>query len=145
MAKTATGFTLIELMIALVIAGITAMLAVASYHGTLLRAARSEAIEALLAVAAEQEKFHLAHRAYSDQLDTAPGNEPPGLPVASQTPHRRYRVDIESADAAHFLAVAHPQPQHGQDDPQCQRLSIDESGRRRAEDSRRRDTTAACW
>ena len=145
MAKATAGFTLIEILIALVITGITATLAVASYRGTLMRAARSEAIQALLTVAAEQEKFHLSHGTYSSRLDAAPGDEPPGLPVASQTPHRRYRLAIESADASGYLAVAQPKPRHVQDDPQCMRMSIDESGRRRAEDAERRDSTASCW
>lgn len=145
MAKTAAGFTLIEILVALAIAAITASLAFASYRTSLLRAARTEAIHGLLAIAAEQEKFHLNMGRYADRLDAAPGSEPAGLPVASRSLHGRYRLAIESADAAGFLAVARPQPAAGQDDPQCARITIDESGRRRAEDSGGRDATGTCW
>ena len=145
MAKAAAGFSLIELVIALAIAGVTASLAFASYRASLLRAARTEAIHGLLAIAAEQEKFHLNVGRYADRLDAAPGAEPPGLAIASLTLHGRYRLAIESADAAGFVAVARAQAAAGQSDPACARLSIDESGRRRAEDARGRDATAVCW
>ena len=147
MAKVATaaGFTLIELAIALVIVGITASFAMSSYRRHLVRTYRTEAIQSLLAIAAEQEKFHLNHRRYSDRLDAAPGDELPGLPVGSTTLRGRYRLTIEHADAARFLVVASPQAERGQDDPQCRRITIDESGRRRAEDAARRDSTARCW
>ena len=145
MAKAFPGFTLIEILVALAIAAITASLAFASYRTSLLRAARTEAVHGLLAIAAEQEKFHMNAGRYADRLDAAPGAEPTGLPVASRTLHGRYRLAIVSADAAGFLAVASPQPSAGQDDPRCARLSIDESGRRRAEDAHGRDATGACW
>jgi len=147
MAKTAAtaGFTLIELVITLAIVGIATSFAVASYRTHLVRGYRAEAIQALLAIAAEQEKFHLDHGSYSDRLDAAPGDETPGLPVASLTLGRRYRLAIELADASAFVAVARPQPGRGQDDPSCERISIDESGRREAMDRAGRNSTARCW
>lgn len=145
MAKAAAGFTLIEVLLALVIAGITASYALASYRASLIRASRTEAIHALLAIAAEQEKFHANRGSYSDRLDSAAGDEPPGLPIASRTLRGRYRLAIEYADSARFTAVARPQAEGGQDDPACARITIDESGRRRAEDRRGRDTTGTCW
>jgi len=144
MAKAAAaGFTLIELMIALAIVAITMSLAVASYRGYMLRAHRAEAAHALLAAAAEQEKFHLAHGRYGERLDGVAGSEPPALPVASYTPHGRYRLAVESADAAGYLIVARPAESHA--DPLCARFSFDESGRREARDREGRDSTARCW
>lgn len=144
MAKTAAaGFTLIELMIALAIVAITMSLAVASYRGHLQRSHRVEAAHALLAAAAEQEKFHLSHGRYGERLDGTAGGEPPALPVASSTPHGRYRLAVESADAAGFLVVALATERH--DDPLCARFSIDESGRREARDREGRDRTGRCW
>ncbi|MBM5811941.1 MAG: prepilin-type N-terminal cleavage/methylation domain-containing protein [Gammaproteobacteria bacterium] len=57
MAPPATrrGFTLIELLIALLIVAITTSVAAASYRGHLRRAARVEAVQALLVIAAEQQ------------------------------------------------------------------------------------------
>lgn len=148
MATSATtrGFTLIEVLIALVLVAITSALAASSYRNHLQRGYRVEAVHALLAVAAEQERFHLAHRTYSELLDATPGDEPPGLPVASLTPHRQYRLQVEQADAADFrVAAIASDPDGSAGDPLCQRLVLDATGRREARDADGRDTTARCW
>ena len=108
MAQTrpAAGFTLIEVAIALAVVAITTTFAIASYRGHLLRGYRVEAVQALLAAAAEQEKFHLAHGHYGDRLDAVAGSDPPGLPVASRTARGRYRLAVEVADASAFRIVA---------------------------------------
>lgn len=145
MAQTrpAAGFSLIEIAIALAIVAITTTLAVASYRGYLLRSHRIEAVQALLAAAAEQEKFHLAHGRYGEHLDAAVGSDPPGLPVASRTPRGRYRLEVETADASGFRVAAITASE--MDDPLCQRLFIDESGRRGAADASGADSTVRCW
>lgn len=144
MAKTAAaGFTLIEVMIALAIVAITTSFAIVSYRGHVQRSHRVEAAHALLAAAAEQEKFYLSHGRYGERLDGTVGGDPPALPVASATPHGRYRLAVESADAAGFLIVALPAANHA--DPHCARFSIDESGRREARDREGRDSTGRCW
>ncbi|MBX3702672.1 MAG: hypothetical protein KF822_02735 [Steroidobacteraceae bacterium] len=130
-------------MIALAIAAITTSIAVSSYRGYVLRSHRLEAVVALLAAAAEEEKFHLAHGRYSDRLGAAADGEPPGLPVAAATPQGRYRLAVAFADAAAFRIVADATDEHG--DPLCRTLSIDEVGRREARDRDGRDTTARCW
>jgi len=141
-----TGFTLIEVLVALVIVAITASYAFASYRRYLVRSYRLEAVQALLTAAAEQEKFHLAYGRYSDKLDAVIGNEPAGLPVASITPHRRYEMTIELAAAGVFRLVAIPLTNGGQgNDTDCRQFSIDESGRRQARDSTGTDSTNRCW
>jgi type IV pilus assembly protein PilE len=141
-----TGFSLIEVMVALVIVAITATYAVTSYRRYLVRSYRLEAVQGLLSAAAEQEKYYLAHGRYSDRLDTAVGDQPPGLPVASITPHRRYEMTIELADAGVFRLVATPLTNGGQrNDTDCRQFSIDESGRRQARDSTGTDSTNRCW
>lgn len=145
-AVNRAGFTLIETMIVLVILAITASYALSSYRRHVLRSYRLEALQGLLTAAAEQEKFHLTQGHYSDRLDAAAGDDPPGLPVASLTPHRRYRMAVEFADASVFSVVATPDEHGGQvDDAECRRISIDESGRREARDSSGRDSTSRCW
>ncbi len=148
MAQTSNrnGFTLIEVMVALVIVAITASFALASYRRYLVRSYRLDAVQALLTAAAEQEKFHLAHGRYSDRLDATGGDDPPGLPVPSTTPQRRYEVTIELADVAAFRLAALPAAGSGQlNDTECRRFSIDESGRRQAVNSTGADSTSRCW
>ena len=94
-ARRRRGVTLLELLVALALAGILAGLAYPTYRGHLVRAHRIEAIEALLAIAAAQERFHFQHGRY------AQGFEPdvtPGLPLPTVTRGSRYRLHI-SADA----------------------------------------------
>ena len=142
-ARTAAGFTLIEVLVALAIVAITTTFAVSTYRRHLVRSHRIEAVQALLAVAAEQEKFHLARGHYGDRLDAAAGEDPPGIPVASTTPRGRYRLRIDLADAVSLRVIA--ERLESTDDPACVTLSLDESGRRRATDAADRDTTANCW
>ncbi len=145
MAQTqaAPGFTLIEVLIALAIVAITTTVAVASYRGHVVRSRRVEAVQALLAAAAEQEKFHLAHGYYGNRLDAAVGDELPGLPVASRTPGGHYALTVATANASDYRVVATATSDRA--DPACRRLSIDESGRREAADSRGSDSTRRCW
>ncbi len=144
MAKTAgaAGFTLIEVAVALAVVAITTTIAVSSYRGYLQRGHRLEAVQALLAAAAEQEKFHLAHGRYSDRLGARGGDDPPGLPLNPQTPRGRYRLTVEAADASGYRVVAIADTR---DDPQCRSLSIDESGRRGALDAAGADSSSRCW
>lgn len=142
-ARPAAGFTLIELVIALAIVAITTTLAASTYRGYLQRGHRAEAAQALLAAAAEQEKFHLANGRYGDRLDASAGEDPPGLPVATRTPGGRYTISVPTATAAAYQVVA-TATEVGRD-PACKALSIDESGRRTATDSNGSDATARCW
>ncbi len=141
-----TGFALIEVMIALVIVAITTSYALASYRRYVLRSNRIEAVQALLAAAAEQEKFHLARGRYTDRLDSGYDEDPPGLPVASISPHRKFGLTIAFADAARFRIVATPLEGGGQDDDlDCRKFSIDESGRREAVGASGNDSSSRCW
>ena len=142
-ARPASGFTLIELVIALAVVAITTLLAASSYRNYVRRSHRVEAAQALLVAAVEQEKFHLANGHYGDRLDATAGNDPPGLPVASRTPGGQYALAVPLANAAAFQVVATAVGAGA--DPACRSLSIDESGRRTATDARAADNTAGCW
>ncbi|MGH8198105.1 MAG: type IV pilin protein [Steroidobacteraceae bacterium] len=142
-AEPASGFTLIEVVIALAIVAITTTIAAASYRGHVVRSHRAEAVQALLLAAAEQEKFHLSHGHYGNRLDAAAGEDPPGLPVASRTPGGHYALAVETASASEYRVVATATSDRA--DPMCRSLSIDESGRRTARDSRGGDSVTRCW
>jgi type IV pilus assembly protein PilE len=142
-ADTASGFTLIELVIALAIVAITTTIAASTYRNHLRRSQRSQAVNALLIAASEQEKFYLSNGHYGDRLDARAGEEPPGLPVSSLTPGGQYALAIVTATAAEYVVVATAIGSGA--DPLCSRLSIDESGRRTASDSHGSNSTERCW
>ncbi len=126
------GVTLLELLVVLALVGVLAALAYPSYRGYLARAHRMEAIEALLTVAAAQERFHLQHGRYAD------GFEPevvPGLALAPVTSGGRYALRLEGAPPGGFAALASP----------CSQLALDGTGRRWALDGAGRDSTTDCW
>jgi len=64
----AGGFSLVELMIAVAIAGILASIAYPSYTAHLVRGNRSAAQSLMLEAAARQERFLLDRRGYTDML-----------------------------------------------------------------------------
>lgn len=62
--KPETGFTLVELLIVLAIAGILGAIAYPSYAGYVARARRIEGQMALLDIMQQQERFHSMHNTY---------------------------------------------------------------------------------
>lgn len=145
MAPTAAdrGVTLLELLIALAIAAILAAIAYPSYRQHLVRAHRTEAIQSLLAVAAEQERHHLAHGRYAERFRTA---DEAGLAIPPVTATGMYRLDLEETGLADFLAVATPVADGPQAaDRRCARFTMHANGRRMAFDDEGRDMTRECW
>ena len=137
------GVTLLELLVVLALVGVLAALAYPSYRGYLVRAYRMEAIEALLTVAAAQERFHLRYGRY------AGGFEPeviPGLALAPVTAGGRYALRLEEDPPGGFAALASPRAGSGQErDARCSQFALDGAGRRWAADSAGRDSTIDCW
>lgn len=82
------GFTLIELMIVLAIAGILAAVAYPSYTSHVMRSRRADATAALTAVVQAQERYRGNRSAFAGSLDTLNVN------AAAITPH--YAVGIEN-------------------------------------------------
>ena len=135
--------TLLEMLLAVALAGVLAAIAYPSYRAQLLRAHRLEAIEALLAAAAAQERFHLAHGRYADRFATGSAA---GLRLPAVTGGGRYELALATPAPSNFIVRARPLPGSGQDeDGRCNELWIRADGRRGASDRRGNDSTQACW
>jgi type IV pilus assembly protein PilE len=63
----ARGFTLLELMIAMLIAGILAAIALPSYQQHLIRGRRAAAKSAMMDIANREQQLLIANRVYSDK------------------------------------------------------------------------------
>jgi type IV pilus assembly protein PilE len=101
--KATRGFSLIELMIALVIVAILAAIAIPSYRNYVLRVNRNDATAALLKIAAAQEKFYLQNNTYTNNLDDPP---PAGLGIPT-TENGYYTLAVTVGDPTRdFLATA---------------------------------------
>lgn len=64
-AKKSSGFTLIELVIAVAIIGIIAAIAIPAYQSQIRKARRSEALDQLLNITLSQEKFRANNPQYA--------------------------------------------------------------------------------
>lgn len=156
----AHGFTLLELLVALAIGAILAVLATAGHEQTLLRSHRLDARAALLAVASAQERHYLERGRYASRFadaaavaaaaerDPADAPDDPldgALPLAPTSPDGDYALELATdPDALGYTATARPRGAQRRDS-RCTRFTLDHTGRRTASDARGADTTAACW
>jgi type IV pilus assembly protein PilE len=133
-SRRACGFSLLELVVALAIVAILASLALPGYRAQQLRARRTEAISALMQIAALQERHYLQHRTYTLALEAVP---PAGLGLRASSENGRYAIAITAADAAGFSATATAVGSQA-GDSRCAAFTINETGARTA-------TSPDCW
>ena len=142
------GFTLMDLVAALAIAGLLASVAVPSYRAQVMRARRSDARAALLALAAAQESFHTSCNVYAAVLDDSLDSACDGsrLKFPARAGQGAYAIDVRSADATGWAASATAVAGGPQDaDERCRVLWLNGAGGRSAS---RADGTAndeECW
>jgi type IV pilus assembly protein PilE len=143
--RRARGFTLVEIVTALVVIAVLTAVAVPMWRVHLLRVRRADAITSLVAVQNAQDKYFGRNARYATgaQLTTA---EPEGLGLRTRSDHGYYDLDVQSGDGLAFTATARANDESGQSaDTRCVQLSIDQNGIRRAVDSTGKDRSADCW
>jgi type IV pilus assembly protein PilE len=140
MTGRSRGFTLIELMIAIVVVAILASIAVASYRSSVLRANRTDGTTTLLQVSAAEEKYFLQNSQYTADLADAP---PTGLGLGTTSPRGYYTLAVTAGStgslATSWLVTATATGSQTQDLAACQTMSIDDQGNRSPADS------SGCW
>lgn len=132
--KGARGLTLIELMVAIVIAGILAAIAVPAYLDSVRRARRADAITALQQAMLLQERFRANSPVYATHL-LVNGTTLTGVGTASdsgaaasyQTPGGRYVLTLSDATATGYVLQAQAQGPQAADAP-CQVLQTEVAG-----------------
>lgn len=133
-----SGFSLIELMIVVAVAGILAVIAYPSYNQYLTRANRSAAASFMLTVANKQEQYMLDARQYASALSTL--NLSPPVEVA-----KNYAISVAANNAATppgYTITATPTGAQLSNDTNCANLTLTQTG---AKGISGPGTVAACW
>jgi type IV pilus assembly protein PilE len=119
------GFTLIEVMIVVVIAGILAMVAYPSFMDSVRKGRRSEAFTALSQIQQAQERWRGNHAAYAASVSNAATDDPPGLGLSGTTPTGYYTLALDGAGATGYTATASASSGTSQaSDGACVRLRV---------------------
>ena len=140
------GFTLTEIVTALVVVTVLAAVAVVMWRSHALRERRGDAVQALLALQAAQDQYFGQHARYADETQLA--TEPPaGLGINPRSRLGYYAITVRnSEDNLGYWATARVilRAEETQD-PRCVEMRIDQNGRRFAIDSKGEDRSADCW
>lgn len=133
MKKYNQGFSLIELMIAIVILGILVAVALPAYEKQVLKSRRSDGHMALLTAAQDLERCKTTSFSY-DSCNV--------ITSESESTEGFYSLTIANVTAATFELTATPEgPQVN--DSQCMKLLLDQNGVRDASASS--DGEKDCW
>jgi type IV pilus assembly protein PilE len=143
MLRRRRGFTLLELLIALVIVGVLLMSALPSYREHLLRTRRALARAELQKIVVRQEQFFIERRAYAASLTDLGYPSSPyaidanGNPRLPSQGNGIYLIQLATAARSYTLYAT---PALG--DPRCGGLSLDSLGTRAASGT---SGVAYCW
>jgi type IV pilus assembly protein PilE len=123
------GFSLVELLIALAIAGLLAMVAYPSYQNSVLRTRRADGIAAALAVQVAEEKFRASCPFYAQTLgstNTCGANAGAStVQAASASPEGYYTISIGLGTATGNAYTITATPTGTQaDDTACSPMTI---------------------
>jgi type IV pilus assembly protein PilE len=134
------GVTLLELMAVVMVIGILSMIAMPSYRQYVMRAQRTEAKNALLQLATNQERFYLANRRYGLTADLTALGFPSG-----KSEKGTYSLAVTSANTGTtYTATASPTTGGAIDmslDAMCTSFSMTAQGERTATGS----APDTCW
>jgi type IV pilus assembly protein PilE len=145
-ARRIRGFTLAEILTAIVVVIVLGAIAVPMWRNHLLRVRRADAISALVAVQSAQDKFFGRNARYAGAAALT-GQPPAGLGLKSTSEQGHFQIELStSEDALRYTAVARSRPQAGEaEDARCAQMSIDHLGIRRATDVAGVDRSGDCW
>lgn len=135
-ARSAAGFTLLEVMITVVIVGILAAIAYPSYQEYVLRSNRAEGMAMLNDAAARQERYYAQTNAYITATDDI------GKLGLSSTNSQtgKYSLSVGSGGGGYTLTAT---PQGAQaNDTKCGNLTLNAQGTKGKSGS---SSTNDCW
>jgi type IV pilus assembly protein PilE len=110
----ARGFTLIELMLVVVVAGLLSSVAYPSFMGQLQKIRRADAMVSILQVQAAQERFRANNLSYGTLAEI-------GVAAVSAAGHYALQIGAPSANGYEVVAVATGSQSH---DAACRNLKV---------------------
>ncbi len=140
------GFTVIEVLVAMVIVSVLASIAYPSYVNQLRKSRRVEATTELVTLAQAQERFFARFRTYTSVV---PGPDPCagqacGLAKSSNLSENEFYVLTANGNATSYTLTATANgPQT--DDTDCRTLSINSVGVKTATNALGQDVFDLCW
>ncbi len=158
-ARSAQGFTLIELMVVVVIASILMAIAVPSYMSQVRQSRRVEAKTALLDLAGREERYFSTSTTGANYSQTTTdvgypvgawpqvvGSGYYNVTVCAIGPGMAAACAPSNQTAPGYLITATPVAGQSQAaDNQCQKFQVDNTGTQWAFDINNNNTTAFCW
>ncbi len=140
------GFTVIEVVVAMVIVSILAAIAYPSYVSQLRKSRRAEATTQLVSLAQAQERFFSRYRTYTSVVP-APAScagQACGLGESSSySENDYYELTANGNATAYTLTATANGPQT--DDTDCRTLSINSVGVKTATNAAGQDVIDKCW
>lgn len=136
----ASGFSLIELLIAITLVGILTAIAVPAYQGYVLGGARASAAACLLEYAQFMERVYTINMTYATDNGDATA-----LPVlqCSEDLSDRYSFELDDLDSRTFTLTATAKGPQADDD--CDSLSYNQAGIKGANGGTGATIVKKCW
>lgn len=133
--KSQSGFTLIELMIVVIIAGILAAIAYPSYSQYVTKSKRSAAESFMLTVANKQEQYMLDARSYATTLSALGLTTPTDVAA-------NYSIALSGVTSTTYTITATPSGTQQANDTKCANLTLNQTGAKGISGT---GSVAACW
>lgn len=132
-----TGFTLIELIIAVAIVGILASFAVSTYQSSILKSRRADAKVTLTTLAQKQERYYTQEMNYADSLDDLIGES------TLESDEGFYDITLSGSDTTFTLTATAKGTQA--DDTPCNTFTMTHTGLESSANTGGEDSTDTCW
>lgn len=128
--RRSAGFTLIELMIAVVVIAILAAIAIPAFTDAVRKSRRSDAFAALSTLQQAQERWRSNNQEYAELANTATPPAPAnGLGLSTTSPAAYYSISQSDVTATGYTAIAVAASDKSQaGDTGCQVMAVELTG-----------------